>query len=61
MNNSLNINGSDDPFNRYKMDKIQLQPIRNTTCLINLGNISKSLDRTPRYFHLLKKKFEYWG
>jgi translation initiation factor 5 len=45
----MNINGSDDPFYRYKMPKLKSQSLsKNTTLINNLGEISKSLNRSTK-------------
>lgn len=43
-----NINGDDDPFNRYKMYSVSIQQLGdNTTVFTNVEKVAKSLDRTP--------------
>jgi len=45
---TLNINGEDDPFYRYKMPAVQVQILGdNTTIITNLTDVAKALNRTP--------------
>ena len=45
----MNINGSNDPFYRYKMPPLKSQVLsKNTTVINNLDEISKSLNRTKK-------------
>ncbi len=41
----LNINGSDDPYYRYKMQKVYTLQEKNNTILVNIISIAKDLNR----------------
>lgn len=44
----MNINGSDDPFYRYKMPALAVEHRKNnTTVITNLDEVCKSLSREP--------------
>ena len=56
MSNTINIDGSDDPFYRYRMQLLLLRfnRGRRRTFIMNLDSISKSLDRSIDF---IKKYF----
>jgi translation initiation factor 5 len=51
--NKINIDGSSDPFYRYKMPQIAFQVVGNgkmvKTYILNVDDVSKSLQIDPRY------------
>lgn len=53
-----NINGDDDPFNRYKMPRVSVQQLAdNTTIFTNIDQVAKSLGRTSEeIFRALQKE-----
>lgn len=60
---NVNINGDGDPYNRYKMPSIIIQNMNdNTTIIVNLDEISKSLNRNPiQIISALQKKLNTRG
>lgn len=56
--NIIGLNENDDPFYRYKMNKLNVIKRKNTTVIDNLKDVAKDVERDPQLLiDYFKKRF----